>query len=70
MPEGDRIVSPEEVLAFWFEELSDRDWYNATPALDQQILRRFSRHASGACAFGRTALARRPGVTARRRHRS
>lgn len=41
MPEGDRIVSPEEVLAFWFEELSDRDWYNATPALDQQILRRF-----------------------------
>jgi len=41
MPEGDRIVSPGEVLAFWFEELSDRDWYNSTPALDQQILRRF-----------------------------
>ncbi|MCD2173226.1 DUF924 family protein [Rhizobium sp. C4] len=41
MPEGDRIVSPQEVLAFWFEELTDRDWYNSTPALDQQVLRRF-----------------------------
>ncbi|MET3612243.1 uncharacterized protein (DUF924 family) [Rhizobium aquaticum] len=41
MPESDRIASPQEVLAFWFEELTDRDWYNSTPALDQQILRRF-----------------------------
>lgn len=41
MPEGDRIASPHEVLAFWFDELTDRDWYNSTPALDQQILRRF-----------------------------
>ena len=41
MSEGDRIVSPREVLDFWFEELSDRDWYNSTPALDQQVLRRF-----------------------------
>ena len=41
MSEGDRIVSPAEVLGFWFEELSDRDWYNSTPALDQQIRRRF-----------------------------
>ncbi len=41
MPEGDRIASPDEVLEFWFEELNDRDWYNSTPALDQQILRRF-----------------------------
>lgn len=42
MPEGvDGIASVEEVLAFWFDELSERDWYNSTPALDQQVLRRF-----------------------------
>ncbi|SOC85248.1 Uncharacterized conserved protein, DUF924 family [Ensifer adhaerens] len=41
MPEGDRVASPHEVLTFWFEELTDRDWYNSTPALDLQVLRRF-----------------------------
>lgn len=41
MAEGDRVVDPREVLTFWFEELSDRDWYNATPELDEQISRRF-----------------------------
>jgi uncharacterized protein (DUF924 family) len=41
MAEVDRIASPAEVLRFWFDELTDRDWYNSTPALDQQIMRRF-----------------------------
>ncbi len=41
MVDVDLIVSPDDVLTFWFEELSERDWYNSTPSLDAQILRRF-----------------------------
>lgn len=41
MPEGDLVVSPQTVLDFWFNELSDRDWFNPTPSLDAQIERRF-----------------------------
>lgn len=41
MPSAAVIATPDEVLDFWFEELSDKDWFNATPELDQQIMRRF-----------------------------
>lgn len=41
MTEGNGLVSPAEVLSFWFDELSDRDWFQSTEALDRQIERRF-----------------------------
>jgi uncharacterized protein (DUF924 family) len=41
MPVAAKTVSPEDILNFWFDELSERDWFNATPELDQQIVRRF-----------------------------
>jgi uncharacterized protein (DUF924 family) len=41
MPESDRIASAKEILAFWFEELSEKDWFKPTPMLDAQIFRRF-----------------------------
>ena len=41
MSEGDNVVSPQSVLSFWFDELSDSDWFQPTEALDAQILRRF-----------------------------
>ena len=37
----------EEVLGFWFNELSEADWYSADPAIDEAIRRRFATlHAS------------------------
>lgn len=43
MSEGDLVSSPQAILDFWFEELSDRDWFNPPPTLDAQIERRFRR---------------------------
>lgn len=39
----DEPASPEQVLAFWFEELTPKDWFNPDdgPALDRTILYRF-----------------------------
>lgn len=42
MPAAATTVSPEEILNFWFDELEESDWFNATPELDRQIMRRFS----------------------------
>jgi uncharacterized protein (DUF924 family) len=41
MPESDQVAEPQDVLSFWFDELSDRDWFSPTAALDAQIFRRF-----------------------------
>jgi uncharacterized protein (DUF924 family) len=41
MPESDRVASPGEILAFWFEELSEKDWFKPPSTLDAQIFRRF-----------------------------
>ncbi len=38
----DRICAPEEVLSFWFEELTPEQWFSPTPALDAQCERRFA----------------------------
>lgn len=35
------MVTPEEVLAFWLDELSPADWYKSDPALDAEVTRRF-----------------------------
>ncbi|EED34799.1 conserved hypothetical protein [Luminiphilus syltensis NOR5-1B] len=33
---------PETVLAFWYEELSPKDWFRKNPAIDRTIETRFS----------------------------
>ncbi|WP_377289542.1 DUF924 family protein [Rhizobium sp. SG2393] len=38
----DRICAPEEILSFWFEELTPENWFNPTPSLDAQCERRFA----------------------------
>ena len=35
------VLGPENVLSFWLDELSPRDWYNATGALDDAIRQKF-----------------------------
>lgn len=35
------LVTPVEVLRFWFEELAERDWFVKNPELDHEIERRF-----------------------------
>ena len=35
------ICTPEEVLRFWFEECCSNDWFRSTPALDEEMRRRF-----------------------------
>lgn len=35
------LKSPEDVLAFWLDDLSPADWYNASDKLDAQISRMF-----------------------------
>ena len=45
-------VLPREVLRFWFEELSLKDHFNATPELDAEIERRFGALVEGLEAAG------------------
>ncbi len=42
MSERDEVANPNEILRFWFEELSERDWFVKSEALDGQIARRFA----------------------------
>jgi len=35
------MVSPQDVLGFWFEELDRKLWFNSTPDLDNEIRDRF-----------------------------
>ncbi|MDH5798683.1 MAG: DUF924 domain-containing protein [Paracoccaceae bacterium] len=35
------MISPEQVLSFWLDELKPADWYNASPELDQRIRDKF-----------------------------
>lgn len=34
-------ITPDDVLSYWLDELSPKDWYSSSPALDQQIRDRF-----------------------------
>lgn len=36
------MMMPEQVLAFWLEELTEKDWYAGGADLDQRIAARFS----------------------------
>ncbi|HET7413469.1 MAG TPA: DUF924 family protein [Pararhizobium sp.] len=38
----DGLATPEEVLAFWFDELTVDDWFRKSDELDQLIARRFT----------------------------
>lgn len=49
------MVTPEEVLSFWLDEIGPDGWYKASDALDQQIRDRFQGGWSGAME-GRHAL--------------
>ncbi|MDA3920570.1 MAG: DUF924 domain-containing protein [Salinisphaera sp.] len=44
------LVSPDEIIKFWFEELSPSDWFRKSEALDQHIAERFSDALSAAAA--------------------
>lgn len=59
-------ITPEDVLSYWLDELSPKDWYNSSKTLDAQIRDRFLpawknaqdgayslwlTHASGALAY-------------------
>jgi uncharacterized protein (DUF924 family) len=35
------IADPDEILRFWFEELSPKDWFRKDPELDARIAARF-----------------------------
>ncbi len=41
MTDANAICSPEDVLSFWFEELSREAWFKVDAALDAQCERRF-----------------------------
>jgi uncharacterized protein (DUF924 family) len=34
-------ITPDDVLSYWLDELSPKDWYNSSPTLDQQVRDRF-----------------------------
>ncbi len=36
------LATPQEVLSFWFDEMSPADWYNSTDELDATIRNRFA----------------------------
>lgn len=35
------MTKPEDVLAFWLDEVGEKGWYEADPAIDAEIKRRF-----------------------------
>jgi uncharacterized protein (DUF924 family) len=41
MADVDDLCTPEDVLAFWFDELRPEDWFKSHPELDRQCARRF-----------------------------
>jgi hypothetical protein len=36
-----KITGPEDVLAFWLDEIGPQGWYSGGEALDQEIMERF-----------------------------
>ncbi|MGY3437162.1 MULTISPECIES: DUF924 family protein [unclassified Marinovum] len=49
------MVTPEEILAFWLDEIGPEGWYESSDALDMQIRERFGEAWQGAMD-GRHAL--------------
>lgn len=43
------MVSPDDILAFWLDEIERKDWYNSSPELDQEIRDRFQSTWEAAC---------------------
>ena len=35
------MISPEQVLSFWLDEIEPKDWYVSTPEFDQKVRDRF-----------------------------
>jgi uncharacterized protein (DUF924 family) len=42
MTDASQLADPEAVLSFWFEELTQKDWWRKSDALDQVIADRFA----------------------------
>ena len=36
------VISPQEILDFWFKECSYQDWFKASPSFDEILIERFS----------------------------
>lgn len=49
------MVGPEDVLAFWLDEVGPKGWYEASDALDDTIRQQFQETWEGACE-GRFSL--------------
>ncbi len=49
------MVAPEEILAYWLDEIGPQGWYNSTEALDAEIRDKFEEAWNGAMD-GRHAL--------------
>lgn len=49
------MVSPQQVLEFWLDEVGPKGWYDASEALDTEIRDRFEETWQGACE-GRFSL--------------
>lgn len=49
---GPVIVTPENILAFWFEEAGPKKWYQKSDAFDAEIRRRFEDTAVTLAANG------------------
>ena len=43
------MVSPEDILKFWLDEVGPKGWYDASDALDQEIRDRFESTWNAAC---------------------
>lgn len=49
------MIGPEDVLGFWLDELSERDWYAGGDALDARIAARFADAVAAAREGGFTS---------------
>lgn len=38
------MISPQDILQFWFDELSDEDWFKKNDKVDQKISQRFKEY--------------------------
>ena len=55
MNEDSALTRMEEVLEFWFEDLSPDDWFGGGDAIDDRIRERFGRFPHRNVALGRVS---------------
>ena len=54
------LASPDEIVAFWFDELAPRDWFRKSTALDRRIAQRFGATLTVAAQSGLKRWRTRP----------